>query len=250
MLFWCWIFLLITRIDVVYEMEMYASLASYVYQNPNFIFPELSASDYIFESEDMGHPLIRPEERVCNDFSFDKERLYLVTGSNMSGKSTFLRTIGLNTVMAWIGLPVCAHSFKVSRYLVFSSMRTQDDLAENTSSFYAELRRIKLLFSLLENTEVPVLYFLDEILKGTNSGDRHNGSIGIIRKLLDRNARGFISTHDLELADDYESNEVVKNISFNSTLRSGELHFDYKLSEGKCYSTNASQLMKSMGIID
>jgi DNA mismatch repair ATPase MutS len=237
-------------IDVVYEMEMYASLAAYVHQNPSFVFPELTREDYTLESEQMGHPLIRPEERVCNDFNFNAERLYLVTGSNMSGKSTFLRTVGLNTVMAWIGLPVCARHFKTSRYLVFSSMRTQDDLAENTSSFYAELRRIKLLFSLLENSEVPVLYFLDEILKGTNSGDRHSGSIGIIQKLLQRTAIGFISTHDLELADDYQDNDMVKNISFNSTLRNGELHFDYKLSDGKCYSTNASQLMKSMGIID
>jgi DNA mismatch repair ATPase MutS len=236
--------------DTVYDFEMYCSLSSFYFQNPEFNFPTVSDEGTHLYSKEIGHPLIRKESRVYNDFSFGREKLYLVTGSNMSGKSTFLRTVGINVLMAWCGLPVCAQEMNLSRFIIFCSMRTQDNLAENTSSFYAELRRIKLLLSLLDNNELPVIYFLDEILKGTNSADRHSGAMGIIKKLLVANANGFISTHDLSLADEYETNKKVKNISFNSELVNGELLFDYKIKNSKCLSTNASQLMKNMGIID
>ena len=168
----------------------------------------------------------------------------------MSGKSTFLRTVGLNTVMAWVGLPVCAKELKLSQFVVYTSMRTQDDLSSGTSSFYAELKRISGLFDIEESASAPVLFLLDEILKGTNSHDRHHGAKGIITKLLQKNAVGFISTHDLALADEYQHDQMVRNYSFNSELVHDELIFDYLLHEGKCQNTNASILMKKLKIID
>lgn len=236
--------------DTVYEMEMYCSLAAWKFHNPDYIIPEFSDSPCQFDAKDLGHPLIDKKEVVKNDFSFDQAAIYLVTGSNMSGKSTFLRTVGLNVLMAWTGLPVYAVYFKTSRFILFTSMRTQDNLAENTSSFYAELKRIKRLFALIDESKYPVLFFLDEILKGTNSDDRHTGSRGIVEKLLKKNCIGFISTHDLQLADEYQDHPMIENISFNSHLEDGRLIFDYKLTEGKCHSTNATLLMRSMDILD
>ncbi len=231
------------------ELETLCSMASFADLNRDFTYPEIMEEPGIWHGSEVGHPLIVADQRVTNAFKL-AHPVNLVTGSNMSGKSTFLRTIGLNTLMAWVGLPVCARNLKVSPFVIYTSMRTQDDLASGTSSFYAELKRIKGLFEIEEKSSVTVLYLLDEILKGTNSHDRHDGAKGIIAKLLPRNATGFISTHDLALADEYEQHSQIKNYSFNSVLEGDRLLFDYQLHVGKCQNTNASILMRNLKIID
>lgn len=236
-------------IQAISFFEAHASCASYWQLHPEFIIPELHEGNQVWEGQEIGHPLIKDEQRVNNDFTLDT-RVNLVTGSNMSGKSTFQRTMGLNTIMAWAGLPVCAKKLTLSRFLPYTSMRTQDDLSQGASSFYAELKRIQGLFAYLEKEQTRVLFLLDEILKGTNSHDRHIGGLGIIQRLIGLESTGFISTHDLDLADHYLENQHVRNLSFNSVMQEGKLVFDYRLHEGKCHSTNASELMKIMNIID
>lgn len=166
----------------------------------------------------------------------------------MSGKSTFLRTVGVNLVLAQMGAPVCAEKFQFSLTGIFTSMRTQDNLEESVSSFYAELKRIKTLLNSLES-EVPVFYFLDEILKGTNSDDRHIGAMALIDQLTKKPCMGMISTHDVHLAELSKENSKIENYSFNSTIDGDKIDFDYKLTPGPCKSFNASKLMEQMGII-
>lgn len=235
-------------IEAISFFEVHASCASHWQLHPEFVFPTLEEGDKVWKGENVGHPLIKASQRISNDFELDA-RVNLITGSNMSGKSTFLRTMGVNTILAWAGLPVCAKSLTLSNFLPYTSMRTQDDLSQGASSFYAELKRIQGLFS-LEKENAHVLFLLDEILKGTNSHDRHIGGLGIIQRLIGLESTGFISTHDLDLADHYLEHENVRNLSFNSVMEDGKLVFDYRLHEGKCHSTNASELMKIMGIID
>ena len=236
-------------IEAICFFEVHASCASFWQLHPKFTLPELQEGEKIWKGLDVGHPLIKDEHRISNDFTLDA-RMNLITGSNMSGKSTFLRTVGINTIMAWAGLPVCAKKLELSGFLPYTSMRTQDDLSQGASSFYAELKRIQGLFTLLEKEQTPVLFLLDEILKGTNSHDRHIGALGIIERLMGMASTGFISTHDLDLADHYLKHKKVRNLSFNSVMQEGKLIFNYHLHEGKCHSTNASELMKIMGIID
>lgn len=236
-------------IEAISFFEAHTSCASYWQLHPEFTIPELQEDEKIWEGQTIGHPLLKSGQRVSNDFKLDA-RMNLITGSNMSGKSTFLRTMGINTIMAWSGLPVCANKLTLSNFLPYTSMRTQDDLSQGASSFYAELKRIQGLFTLLEEKESDVLFLLDEILKGTNSHDRHIGALGIIQRLIAKESTGFISTHDLELADHYLEHDKVRNLSFNSVMKDDQLIFDYLLHEGKCHSTNASELMKIMGIID
>ena len=196
----------------------------------------------------MGHVLLSTEDRICNDFSLiGKGSIVVLTGSNMSGKSTFLRTIGTNAVLALMGSPVCAQELVISPYRIFTSMRTTDSLEENTSSFYAELKRLKQLIQLVEQTQ-PVLFLLDEVLKGTNSRDRHQGAAALIKQLSQKTAAGLVSTHDLALGALSDQMSQVQNFSFNSHMENGRLVFDYQLREGLCKSFNASQLMIQMGI--
>ena len=232
------------------EFEVYISLAGCYDLREDLSFPNVLEEDGVWEGSAIRHPLLFPEPGVPNDFQLTRP-LNLVTGSNMSGKSTFLRTVGLNSLMAWVGLPVAAENVNISRFKLFSSMRTRDDLSSGASSFYAELRRIQLLFEEMDSSNEQVLFFIDEIFKGTNAMDRQVGVRGVVKRLLETSARGFISTHDLELADEYAENELIRNLSFNSTIaEEDQLIFDYKLTEGKCHSTNAVLLMKRMGIIE
>lgn len=234
--------------DAVGEIETIASISGFAFAHPDYVFPKIHNLPHRLQAREMGHPLIKPGKRVANEFGFMVERqITLVTGSNMSGKSTFLRTVGINTVMALMGAPVCAREFEISDYDLFTSMRTQDNLVENLSSFYAELTRIKQLLDLLKGGE-PVLFMLDELLKGTNSRDRHKGAVALIRQLSRTNASGFISTHDLELSHLENEIEQVKNYSFESELAGDELVFDYKLRRGATESYNASILMEKIGI--
>ena len=199
--------------------------------------------------KNWGNPLIFANERICNDFSLKEQgQIAVVTGSNMSGKSTFLRTLGVNAVLAFTGAPCCAASITLSNFQVFTGMRTQDNLEEHVSSFYAELKRIKQLLETVQKNESPVFFLLDEILKGTNSKDRHLGSAALVRQLSEEQAFGLVSTHDLELGDLADVMDKVVNYSFNSHINGNEISFDYKLTRGICRSFNASKLMENMGI--
>lgn len=238
-------------LDVLADTEAMNSLAGHAFAYPEYTTPQVTWDNGVYiETKNMGHPLIPAEKRVSNDFKMNgMGRTILVTGSNMSGKSTFLRTIGLNIVMAQLGAVVSATKFSCSPLRVFSSMRTQDSLEENTSSFYAELKRLRQLLEMSdETTESPVFYLLDEILKGTNSADRHRGAEALIRQLHAKKSAGLVSTHDLELGEWGATKDYVENFHFRSDVEDGKLHFDHKLYNGICRSFNASELMRMMGI--
>lgn len=235
--------------DAIHQIDALADMASYAFANPQFVYPSISEDSHELDAKEIAHPLIKSEQRISNDFTLsEKGTLGLITGSNMSGKSTFLRTIGVNLVLAQMGAPVCASQFRFSPVQIFTSMRTQDNLEENVSSFYAELKRLKSLLQLLESDE-PVFYMLDEILKGTNSDDRHRGALSLIDQLIQQNCRGLISTHDIQLSELSKAHTNIQNMSFNSTIEADEIIFDYKLSLSPCKSFNASKLMEKMGII-
>ncbi|QRR02537.1 MutS-related protein [Dyadobacter sandarakinus] len=238
-------------LDVLADVEAIGSLGGYAFANPACVAPEVTRMPEVrIATRDMGHPLIPAGKRVSNSFDMEGTgHTVLVTGSNMSGKSTFLRTLGLNIVLAQMGAVVSAVSFTCTPLRVFSSMRTQDSLEESTSSFYAELKRLRSLLKLAaEPGGSPVFYLLDEILKGTNSADRHRGAEALIRQLHTRNASGLVSTHDLELGEWGATERFVHNFHFRSDVEDGRLHFDYRLHEGICRSFNASELMRMMGI--
>ena len=230
------------------EFEVLGSIAAFAFSNDKYTYPKLTDQEYIYKSVNLGHPMIPPWNRVNNDFSLEgRGRSCIITGSNMAGKSTFLRTVGINAVLAFTGAPVCADSMEISQFQIFSSMRTKDNLEENISSFYAELLRLKML---LEQIEVgqPIFYLLDEILKGTNSVDRHIGAESLIMQLNKANTFGLVSTHDLALGKLSEQNNLISNFNFSSSIVGEEIVFDYKLHDGICQSTNASQLMAKIGI--
>ena len=230
------------------EIEALTSLSAYSYSNPEFIEPVVSNEEFTIDVKSLGHPLIRFEERVSNDYSISgKGNISIITGSNMSGKSTFLRTLGVNLVLAQAGGVVCAEKFEFSLLQLFTSMRTQDNLEEHVSSFYAELKRIKDLLGLVEK-DTPILYMLDEILKGTNSQDRHIGAVSLAKQLSTTNSFGLISTHDLALGELAKSMEGVNNYSFNSVIEGNKIIFPYKLDNSICKSFNASKLMENIGI--
>jgi hypothetical protein len=231
------------------EFEVLASLANTSFNNPGWVFPEITRNYFEFRAENMGHPLIPESRRVCNDFSTsDTGNTIIVTGSNMSGKSTFLRTCGINAVLAFAGAPICASSFTISYTRLHTSMRISDSLEENISSFYAELRRMREIISAAEKDPAAFL-LLDEILRGTNSDDRYAGSVALIKQLTGYGAVAMVATHDLRLAGlEKDLPDKIENYHFDVKVSGEELYFDYKLTPGICTSFNASLLMKKMGI--
>ncbi len=234
--------------EAIGELECLASLAAFHFAKPDYAFPEISEVPFTINGQGVGHPMIKESSRVNNTFDFSgKGGICLITGSNMSGKSTFLRTVGVNAVLGLMGAPVCAEGFTVSDLKVFTSMRTQDDLEESVSSFYAELKRLKQMIESIDGS-IPVLFMVDEVLKGTNSEDRHKGAIALIRQLNKAEAFGFVSTHDIGLGNITNELDGVKNYSFNSVIEGDEIIFDYTLTEGICKSFNATKLMQKMGI--
>lgn len=231
------------------EFEVLSSLGTMAFNNPEWVMPKISEEFFILRAEKMGHPLIPSDRRISNDFETSGGgRTILVTGSNMSGKSTFLRTCGINTVLALAGAPVCAASFTVSNVKIHSSMRISDSLEENISSFYAELRRLNSIIKEAE-TNPKVFLLLDEILRGTNSNDRFTGSVALIKQLTGYGTVAMVATHDLKLAElSEEMPGKIDNYHFDVKISGEELFFDYKLTPGICTSMNASILMKKMGI--
>ena len=229
--------------------EALNSFAVIHFNNPGWCFPTLHDKHFFLESTELGHPLIHENKRVNNFIRMENRgELMLVTGSNMAGKSTYLRSVGVNVVLAMAGAPVCAASFRLSPVQLISSMRIADNLEESTSTFYAELKKLKAVIDKVNNNE-KVFILLDEILRGTNSLDRHTGSAALIKQLIKHEAAGIIATHDLALAD--IKNEFPKNIlnyHFDVQVNNEELYFDYELKPGVCKSLNASILMKKIGI--
>lgn len=230
------------------ELEALNSLASFSFNNPEFSYPLLKRSEGL-KAIEMGHPLISARKRITNSISFDEHPFVILTGSNMSGKSTFLRTLGINLVLARAGSVVCARQFELYPFDVHVSMRISDSLQDSESFFYAELKRLQQIIHELEAGN-KTFVILDEILRGTNSNDKHNGTVGLIRKLVAVNSFGIIATHDLtvsKLAEEFPVN--IANKCFESQIINDELLFDYKLGDGVCSTLSASFLMKKMGVI-
>ncbi len=235
-------------LNVISEVDALNSIANFAYNNPSFIYPIPSISDQLI-AEEMGHPLIPASQRVCNSVAFTDRKFIILTGSNMSGKSTFLRTLGLNLILAKMGAPVCATQFIFYPFEVFLSMRINDSLQNNESFFFAELKRLKLLIEQL-SSEQKTFIMLDEILRGTNSNDKYEGTIGLVKKLIAQHATGIIATHDLsvtKLTNEYPN--YLSNKCFEVEIRSDDLYFDYKLKPGVCEKMSASFLMKKLDII-
>lgn len=232
------------------ELEMLNSLATWQFNHPNYTLPEISESQPFIESTALAHPLIPPHECVSNDFSIGKgKRLFIVTGSNMSGKSTFLRTVGLNMLLARCGAVVCADSFACSPMDIYSSLRQSDSLQEHVSFFYAELRKLQYILEGLEQNP-HALVLLDEVLRGTNSDDKLYGSQQLVKRLLNLGSVGLLATHDIDLAKMEASYpDALGNLCFESNITEGELIFDYKIREGVAQNRNATFLMQKMGII-
>lgn len=238
---------LMKAIDIMGEVEMLNSLANFAYNNPNYAFPKLNDS-YQIQFTDLSHPLLNNNSRIGNDVDFRKENFIVLTGSNMSGKSTFLRSLGINMVLAGTGAPVCASEANVHPLKVLVSMRLSDSLSDSTSYFFAEIKRLKQIMDNLQNERSFVL--LDEILRGTNSDDKRNGTIEVIKKMIAKNAIGAIATHDTEVClttNDYP-NQLV-NKSFEVAIVDNELYFDYKLRDGICQNKSATFIMKKWGVI-
>lgn len=230
------------------EAEALNSFANFSYNNSSFCWPSVSETETV-EAGEMGHPLIRAGKRIDNSISFREQRFVILTGSNMSGKSTFLRTLGINLVLARAGSAVCAKEFRFYPYDVEVSMRITDSLQDSESFFYAELKRLQQIIHRLQDGH-KTFVILDEILRGTNSNDKHSGTIGLIRKMVSGNACGIIATHDLtvsKLAEEYPG--YISNKCFESQIINDELLFDYKLGDGICSTLSASFLMKKMEII-
>ena len=229
------------------NFEMLNSFANFSYNNPTFVFPVLN-NNYEISFENLSHPLLNPKTRIGNTVDFQPQSFIILSGSNMSGKSTFLRTLGVNMVLAGVGAPICASKANVHPLKVFASMRLSDSLSDNESYFYAEIKRLKLIMDNLENEKAFVL--LDEILRGTNSDDKRNGTIEVIKKMIQKNAIGVIATHDIEVClttNDFP--DQLKNNCFEVAIIENDLHFDYKLSSGICKNKSATFLMKKMKII-
>lgn len=234
--------------SVVSEFEVINSLAGFCYSNPSYAFPELTEKNNYAHFESLGHPLINSNKRVCNHFySEGQGDVFMITGSNMGGKSTFLRTVGVNLVLALAGAPCCAKYGQVSYLKLYTSMRTQDNLKEGVSSFYAELARIENMLKRIESSH-NVFFLLDEMFKGTNSEDRHKGGFSLIKQLSELDTSGIIATHDIELAKLSGNKMLVTNYSFNSQIKDKSMIFSYELHPGICNDFNASELMKRSGI--
>jgi hypothetical protein len=236
------------------ELEALASLAGFAFENPDYAFPEFT-DNATFSAKKLGHPLIDSDKRVSNDVTLaGPGHALVVTGSNMSGKSTLLRAIGINAVLANAGAPVCADALGIGRLEVATSMRVSDSLEEGTSRFYAELKKLKLVLDLSKQIvkgEKPgtLLFLLDEILHGTNTRERLIGARAIMKELLARKAMGAVSTHDLGLGDlEHELKGDVKNVHFEEQVEGDVMSFDYQLREGVVQSSNALRLMKIVGL--
>ncbi|MGZ5443802.1 MAG: MutS-related protein [Thermoanaerobaculia bacterium] len=235
-------------IEAVAEIEALSSMASFSFEHSSYAMPEIVAPGPHFDARDLGHPLIPADRRVMNSIAMNETlRLLVVSGSNMSGKSTMMRSVGIAAVLAMAGAPVCARSLRLSTMQVGASIRIADSLQENASRFYAEILRIRQVLEM--STRGPLLYLLDEVLAGTNSHDRRIGAEAIVRGLVERGAIGLVSTHDLALAQIADSLAPrASNVHFEDHIEDGKVVFDYRMRPGVVTKSNALELMRSVGI--
>ena len=239
-------------IDVAGEIEALLSLATYSFEHPGDPFPEFtdqSDSQALFAGEDLGHPLIPAAQSVSNSVRLDAgTRVLLVSGSNMSGKSTLLRTVGINTVLGLAGAPIRGKSLRLAPLSLGTRLRSTDSLQEGRSTFYTEVLRIRQIFDLASG-ERATLFLFDELLDGTNSHDRRIGAESLVRAFLERGAIGIVTTHDLALTEMAESlGAIVHNVHFQDYVENGQMRFDYKLRDGVVAKSNALELMRLAGL--
>jgi hypothetical protein len=237
-------------LTVIGEFEVLASFATCAVNHPDWIFPELSEEQpFELRGKQIGHPLLG-DSNVRNDFDIQNQnRISLITGSNMSGKSTFLRSVGTNILLAYMGAPVCAESLRLSKNIeMITYMRIKDDLNLNVSTFKAEINRVKMIVNGIDENKNH-LFLIDEMLRGTNSEDKLKGAIALLRKIAKSDTYSLVATHDLratEVAAEFP--EIIKNFFFEFKNVNNDLEFDYKIKAGVCTSFNASQLLKQVGL--
>jgi ABC-type multidrug transport system fused ATPase/permease subunit len=238
-------------LEMIGQVDAYISLGNYAFNNPDFVYPLKADNNNVFLAKNLGHQLIDEKKRICNDFNLgEKGTVCIISGANMAGKSTFLRTIAVNYILGMIGAPVCATEMQFIPGKLFTSMRTTDSLSDNESYFYAELRRLNTLKSRIEEGE-PVFFILDEILKGTNSSDKSTGSKLFLKKIVENGGTGLLATHDTSLGKlESEYPGVIINKCFEIEIDGETIRFDYKLQNGITQKMNAVFLMKQMGILD
>ncbi|MDZ7714647.1 MAG: hypothetical protein U5J95_00390 [Balneolaceae bacterium] len=240
-------------LDRFYELEALCSLANFKWLNPHYSFQipqEPDDNQPALKALDLGHPLIPESEKVTNDVTIDSlGDILLITGSNMAGKSTFLRTIGINLALCFAGGPVNASTFETIPFRIFSSINVKDSLDQGLSHFYAEVKRLRKLMNALKGpNKFPLFFFVDEIYKGTNNRERLTGSTAFLKKVSGQFGIGLVSTHDLELAQLEEEIPTLSNYHFEETIEDGKMHFEYKLKKGPCPTTNALKIMEMEGL--
>lgn len=234
--------------DTVTFFDAYNSLGNFAFNHPKYTFPEITDGPAVLNITQVGHPLLSPEKSILNDIQILRKQFFIITGANMAGKSTFLRTVSLQIMMANVGLPVCAEKMDYSPMKLITSMRTTDSLTDEESYFFSELKRLRFIVDELESDRYFIV--LDEILKGTNSSDKAIGSRKFLEKLVGAKATGIIATHDLSLCEAAEEMKQLQNYYFDAEIVNNELHFDYTFKKGICQNMNASFLLKKMGIVD
>jgi DNA mismatch repair ATPase MutS len=236
--------------EVVAEYEALISLASLRINYPGWCMPGIAeGKGYTLSATQIAHPLIKTDSSIANDYALtDTFKIDIITGSNMAGKSTFLRTIGINTVLALCGAPVCAEEMRVSVITILSYMRIKDSLNESTSTFKAELDRLQMLLAAVDS-DAKVFFLIDEMLRGTNSVDKYLGSKAVIEQLIAKKGVGMVATHDLQIAQlEKQYPDYIRNFYFDIQVKDGEMLFDYKIKHGECKTFNASLLLKQIGI--
>ncbi|MGE5221618.1 MAG: MutS-related protein [Omnitrophica WOR_2 bacterium] len=238
-------------LGVIHQLEGMISLANFAYLNPEYAFPELSTrSEPVFQAEALGHPLITPEKKVCNDFTVQKPgEIAIITGSNMAGKSTFIKTVGINLCLAYAGGPVDASRFHSTYFRLHTCIHITDSVTESFSYFYAEVKCLKSLLERLQSESAyPLLYLIDEIFRGTNNRERLIGSQAYVKALIGKNGCGLLATHDLELAGFARSDSRVSNFHFRDFVEDGRLQFDFRIRPGPSPTTNALKIMQLEGL--
>ena len=240
---------LLQWLEALGQLDALCALGTFAFNHPEYTYPIITDKPFVFRAKDMGHPLMPQEQCVTNDVDIPQRPYFLIiTGANMAGKSTYLRTIGCNYILACIGAPVCCSSLEIYPAHLMTSLRTSDSLANNESYFFAELKRLQQILERLKNGE-EMFIILDEILKGTNSLDKQKGSLALVKQLLKLKANGIIATHDLLLGElKQHFPDEISNHCFEADIQNDELTFSYKLREGVAQNMNACFLMQKMGL--
>ena len=237
-----------TWFNTIAFFDAYNSLGNFAFNHPNFTYPTITDDEVVLNSKNAGHPLLDPKKSILNDITIGGGQFFIITGANMAGKSTFLRTVSLQIMMANVGLPVCAQEVSYSPIKLITSMRTTDSLTDDESYFFSELKRLRYIVDEIQVDRYFIV--LDEILKGTNSTDKALGSRKFVERLVKSKSTGIIATHDLSLCEVANEYNAVKNHYFDAEIIDNELHFDYTFKDGICQNMNASFLLKKMGIIE